>query len=151
MAIYTASYVEPKHHHGSLISISRSQPKGFRVADNLSFLAPSAELLEDWKQQHDEVGYTQRYREQLASSWEQVKFWLDSLTPTENSTLLCWERQGEFCHRNLVAQMVQRHRPDCYGGQDIAKVAIPRCKKCNTRLIPGLDASYCPHCHEWIR
>jgi uncharacterized protein YeaO (DUF488 family) len=152
MSIYTASYFEPEFHHGKLISISRSQPKGFRVAGNLPFLAPSVKLLEAWKQQKvDEAGYVQRYREQIAASWITVKGWLDALKPAEDSTLLCWERQGEFCHRNLVAHFVQKHRPDCYGGRDIVRVGMPECKKCSAEVILGLDSSYCPRCQEWTR
>jgi uncharacterized protein YeaO (DUF488 family) len=152
MSIFTASYFQPEFHHGKLISISRSQPKSFRVADTLSFLVPSAELLADWKQQAiDEAAYIQRYREQIAAAWKTVKGWLDTLKPAEDSTLLCWEQKGEFCHRNLVAQLVQKHRPDCYGGRDIVRVGMPECKKCGADVIPGLDASFCPTCQEWVR
>lgn len=33
--IYTASYFQPENHHGKLISISRSEPKGFKVDGKL--------------------------------------------------------------------------------------------------------------------
>jgi RNA polymerase sigma factor (sigma-70 family) len=71
--IYTASYFEPAHHHGSLISISRTIPNGFRVDETLNFLKPSAELLQDWKQgKLTESDYTNRYRAEIADDWELV-------------------------------------------------------------------------------
>lgn len=74
--LYTASYFEPVHHHGRLLSISRSVPKGFRVDGKLDFLAPNAQLLKDWKAKSiDEAAYCQRYRLQLKESWQQVSDW----------------------------------------------------------------------------
>ncbi|NJR56521.1 MAG: DUF488 domain-containing protein [Acaryochloris sp. CRU_2_0] len=151
MAIYSASYFEPENHHGSMISISRSSPKSFQVDSHLPFLAPSQQLLEDWKKnQLTEAEYTGRYRQQLQQSWLQVNSWLSSLTPEADCTLLCWEKAGEFCHRNLVMQMVRKHRPECYGGRDAPVIPGLRCLKCQSILITGLDQSYCPGCREWL-
>jgi uncharacterized protein YeaO (DUF488 family) len=148
MAIYSASYFQPENHHGSLVSISRSHPKAFQVDAHLSFLAPSQALLKDWKhQQLTEEDYTQRYRQEIQQSWLKVSGWLDSLTPEINCTLLCWEKKGEFCHRNLVMAMVRKHKPDCYGGCDVAAIPGLLCPKCQSLIIPGLE-SYCQRCEE---
>lgn len=149
--IYTASYFEPSH-HGKLIAISRSIPKGFKVQKQLKFLAPSSDLLQDWQQgQIDEAGYIQGYRGQIAASWKEVKQWLDSLNSKQDMTLLCWEKKGDFCHRNLVAKLVQKYRPDCFGGCDVQRVKLPACPHCSTELYPGLGFSYCPACKSWIK
>lgn len=67
--IYTASYFEPTHQHGMLVSISRSSPAGFKVNDRLPFLAPSEDLLAAWKTKAlDESGYVERYRTQIRES-----------------------------------------------------------------------------------
>ena len=118
MAIYSASYFEPENHHGLLVSISRSHPRSFKVDSQLPFLAPSQSLLEDWKHhQLTETEYTERYRQELQQSWSQILPWLVSLTPEGDCTLLCWEKAGEFCHRNLAMKLIRKHRPDCYGGR----------------------------------
>ena len=56
--------------------------------------------------------YIPAYTEQLATRWSEVAAWLSSLKADENLTLLCHEREGEFCHRQLVAALVRNHRPD---------------------------------------
>lgn len=147
--IYTASYFEPVHHHGKLLSISRSIPKGFKVDGKLDFLAPNAQLLKDWQAKSiDEDEYCKRYRTQLKESWQQVADWLKSLDAKTTATLLCWEAKG-FCHRNLVAKLAQKHRPDVFGGCDVRRVEIPKCNLCQTELIVELDASLCPSCRTW--
>ena len=144
---YTASYFQPKHHHGKLIAVSRTIPKGFRVDDRLEFLAPSQALLADWKAENiTQEKYTERYREQLKTSWNQVQNWLSSLSPQENLSLLCWEAKDKFCHRNLVALLVKRHRQECFGGCDVVHIEMERCDRCGHNLIPGLDRSFCQNC-----
>lgn len=148
---YTASYFEPQHHYGQLLSISGSIPQGFKVSDKLKFLIPRAELLTDWKtKQIDETECRKRYRVQIKQSWGEVKAWLNSLDSKQDSTLVCWEFKGRFCHRNLVFLLVQKHRPDCCGGRDVVAVDVERCGQCGTKMLPGLDASYCPLCKTWV-
>ena len=149
--LYSASYFEPQNHHGSLVSISRSHPRSFQVDDQLPFLAPSQRLLDDWKHhQLTEEGYIDRYRQELQQAWPQVNSWLASLTPEGDCTLLCWEKAGEFCHRNLAMKVVRKHRPDCYSGRDISTDPSLQCPKCQSPIIPGIDQSFCPECREWI-
>lgn len=148
--LYTASYQEPAHHHGLLLSISRSIPACFKTDDKLEFLMPNAQLLVDWKATRlSEAEYVERYREQVKQSWQEVKAWLDNLDPKPDRTLLCWERKGKFCHRNLIAKLVQKYRPDCFGGCDVIRVEMPLCKHCYSEMIPGLDANYCAGCNIW--
>lgn len=148
--LYTASYFEPEHQHGVLISISRSVPKGFKVDGALEFLAPNAQLLSDWfGKSIDETAYCERYRSQLKQSWQQVSSWLNNLNTKTTVTLLCWEPKGAFCHRNLVALLVRKHRPDVFGGSDVMRVEIPKCSVCQTELTVGLDSCFCPCCRVW--
>lgn len=148
--LYTASYFEPVHHHGRLLSISRSIPKRCTVDDKLDFLVPNAQLLSDWKDKSiDEAAYCERYRLQLKESWQQVSDWLKSLDASTTMTLLCYERSGAFCHRNLVAKLVSKHRRDVFGGCDVRRVEIPQCNLCQTELIVGLDANFCSGCRSW--
>jgi hypothetical protein len=141
------------------------------VDGRLEFFIPSADLLHDWKSNRiDEQGYTNRYREQVKANFKAIKAWLSTLDPKKDMTLLCWERSGidetlkhwkqtgewkeqkPFCHRNLAIKMVQKFRPDCYGGTDVLKMALPVCSKCLSEVAPALisegydDAHYCSKC-----
>lgn len=148
--LYTACYFEPGHHHGKLLSISHSLPKGFKIDGKLDFLAPNVQLLEAWKAKSiDETAYCERYRLQLKESWQQVSDWLNSLNTNTTATLLCYERSGAFCHRNLVAKLVAKHRSDVFGGCDLRRVEIPKCDLCQAELTVGLDANFCPSCRTW--
>lgn len=118
--IYTASYFQPDNHHGQVISISLSAPRNVKKHGEIKMFAPNRELLNDYKAKRvDDEGYVARYREQLRPIWPQIKEWLDSLNPDEDMTLCCWEKAGEFCHRNLVIKFIETYRPDCLGGQDV--------------------------------
>ncbi len=55
--------------------------------------------------------YTDKYREHIIKNWPQVKRWLESLDPSQDMYLCCWERTG-FCHRYLVAKLIRKFRPD---------------------------------------
>lgn len=136
--IYTASYFEPHRHHGKRLSISRSIPAGFRVEGRLECLIPSADLLNAWRAKRiNEAEYTNHYRKQIKMNLPIIKHWLSNLDPQEDMTLLCWEssainkivtkpvgiveeaKERPFCHRNLAIKLVQKFRPDCYGGMDV--------------------------------
>jgi uncharacterized protein YeaO (DUF488 family) len=174
--IYTASYFESNRHHGRLISISRSVPKGFKVDGRLDFFVPSAELLSRWKAQEiNEEQYTELYRAQIKQNFKAIKAWLSSLDPQKDMTLLCWEKSGidetlkqwqetgvwkeekPFCHRNLAIKMVQRFRQDCYGGTDVLSMKLPLCPQCLNEVAPSFlsagydDAHYCSHCRSWTK
>lgn len=69
-------------------------------------LAPEARLLKKYKQDSDRVFYIEYYQKSI----------LDRLDPKqvyeelgENAILLCWEKFGDFCHRHLVAQWLEKH------------------------------------------
>lgn len=125
--IYTASYFERGNHHGKLISISRSVPKGFKIDGELPFFAPSQKLLNEWKFRADQMTvaeYTDRFRIEMWNNRVQIHQWLEGLDLAVDQTLLCWERSDAlgrdgFCHRRLIYRYVEKHRPDCMGGCDV--------------------------------
>lgn len=104
------------------VSISRSVPKGIKgTIPELSNLAPSWDTLKDYKDQKiDKEGYTKRFAQDLLSSsygknyegeerekvararaLEDIK---ELAGESDTLTLLCWERQGDFCHRYLIGE-----------------------------------------------
>ncbi len=58
--------------------------------------------------------YTKVYKYILGNkqNWPKVKAWLKSLRADEDITLLCFCREGKFCHRQLIAEMIRKWRPD---------------------------------------
>lgn len=129
--IYTASWFEPQNHHGALVSISRSNPRHVSAdTPKLEFFCPSAELLRRWKFGMTEETYINVFREEIKSNWSVILQWLEGLNPDIDQTLCCWESSYKgnaievpikyFCHRNLVAKIVEKRRPDCFGGCDVA-------------------------------
>ena len=158
--IYSASYFEPQYHLGLLISISRSEPQSIKPDGKLDFFAPGAELLILYKKKLiDQDEYINRYRKQTKANWNKITEWLKNLDPKPDYTLLCWEKKGEFCHRNLVMRIVQKYRPDCYGGKDRIKFEMPKCPSCLSEMIPALitnknkyaDAHFCYKCKKYTK
>jgi len=122
--IYTASYFEKRNHHGRRISISRSAPQWFAVDGSLPFFAPSAALLDQWKRNPSIPQYTTIFRGEIRVNLSAIKAWMFDIDPMDDMTLLCWEKSGQFCHRNLVGRLIERHRPDCWGGGDVASEGV---------------------------
>ena len=85
------------------ISISLYSPPGFSGIE-LSLLAPSKEILSAYKKNPDIDAYTVAYNKQLgAMSPDDVYNILYKFTCGRDCVLLCYEKTGSFCHRNLVA------------------------------------------------
>jgi uncharacterized protein YeaO (DUF488 family) len=125
--IYTASYFQKENHHGKLVSVSRTIPKIFSTMETLNFFTPSSFLLKDWK---DGVitkeQYIARFRKEIRGNLPKITEWVNKLDPSVDLTLLCWEKAGEFCHRNLIIKFIERDRPDCYGGCDILNKVLSK-------------------------
>lgn len=56
--------------------------------------------------------YTTAYRALLARRMPALRTWLAMLDPAQDITILCFCHEGTFCHRQLIAQILARHRPD---------------------------------------
>jgi len=111
---------------GEKFSICRFQPAGFELPE-LRFLA--AEDANGQKLRIKDDGgperFAQLYREALASRWNEVKDWLDSIRRAPGPILLlCWcpfseetkasvKSDGTFlCHSGLVGKLVNRQCPE---------------------------------------
>lgn len=164
--IYTASYFTPETHHGSLVPISRSVPSQYKALNNTHslqpLLAPSADLLKWWKKQesrYKEMGwdfpsdeviaqYTAQYREEIRANKDAISQYILQVDSTKDETWLCWEKPGEFCHRNLAYELAAKVRPDCVGGKDVevaktVEIALPKCSfEVGDRVtLPGTNQS----------
>ena len=121
--VYTASFFQPENHHGRIVSIARRKPKGIEC-DSLAFLAPNQSLLQRWqssdKQAEAQREYVKLYSLQLKRSKakEKLEEWI--FDGDEVVTFCCWERKGQFCHRNNVFAAIAHYWPELAGGKDVA-------------------------------
>ena len=105
----TSYFANAKNIHKSreLVSISRFSPAWFNPDHCALELAPSKELLLDYKKGGvSEADYEKRYREETLS-------WLDPNIVNEcykNSTLLCYEKSSDFCHRHILREWLAEHK-----------------------------------------
>jgi len=121
--IYTASYFSFRHHHGKLISVSRSNPKKFAKIPKLNFFTPSKELLAWWKKSgktdRDWDNYRDRFFEEtIDPNFDKIQNWINQKHRFD-ITLLCWEKPGEYCHRNDVGELIAVKLPNLWGGFDV--------------------------------
>ncbi|MCH8987881.1 MAG: DUF488 family protein [Chloroflexi bacterium] len=120
--LYTASFYHPEHWQGTPYRISRAHPRGRKTNWEVQpFLYPSRRLLTEYREGAlDFAGLTERYREELQASynWEaDFQDWLGSLKPEEDFTLLCFEPEGEPCHRRVAAAWLLEQSPEIRLGQ----------------------------------
>lgn len=129
--IFTASYGAIAHHHGQRISTSLTTPKRFKPDGELEFFKPTWDLLNCWKASAQDdaawAEYEAGYWELLKQREAEIKNWLLSLNrsrPLPHLTLLCHEADDQYCHRRLVAKVVEKYRPDLWGGRDVPQFQV---------------------------
>jgi len=106
--IRTASFFDSANHIGRCFSIARSQPNGMKFPTIHALVPP-------WKIVHDvkyglitEDEYAEIYTDDVLAKTTQIEVLQKiGLAATETITLLCWEREGNFCHRQLVARWIK--------------------------------------------
>ena len=93
------SYFAKSNNNPNAVSIACFKPHWFKGKEYKK-LAPTIGILERYKYTGNTKKYVEEYKKQI----------LDNLDPKqvyeelgENAVLLCFEKSGQFCHRNLVA------------------------------------------------
>ena len=109
-----ASWYQREHWRGRPMRISRFAGRGLTKAQynwgEVPCLVPDWELVKAHRsRQISRERFSSEYMRGLEERWEEVSAWLSSLKPEEDLTLLCHEREGEFCHRRLVSEVVRGH------------------------------------------
>jgi uncharacterized protein (DUF488 family) len=66
-------------------------------------LYPKWSFLKQYKIDGNEQTYTEAYYAQVLNHLDPQKVWDD----LKDSTLLCWEKTGKFCHRRIVAKWLK--------------------------------------------
>lgn len=80
----------------------RSTPAGYRMYKPL---APG-----DWFNSVSTSRYIELYESEVLGRLDARQVWNDlhTLTGGQEPVLLCWEKPGEFCHRQLVARWFRK-------------------------------------------
>jgi len=96
--IYTSYFAGKRYANEQVISIARKTP----VNDIPVYieLAPSFELVKEYKKDHDQSKYVLRYAIEVLSKLDPFKVVRD----LDNKVMLCYEKPGAFCHRHIVAK-----------------------------------------------
>lgn len=116
MKIYTGYYKQLEYINGDLfpISIAGRCVDGY---DGKEFktLAPKKWFFKIWKQNKDNNYYIKKYNRfvlGLLNPHEIVKL-LFQMSGGKDIILLCWEEDGLFCHRHLVAKWLRYYGYEC--------------------------------------
>jgi len=114
MLIKVKSIYKPKDEEdGTRILITRFYPRGVRkdhFDQWMRELAPSKDLLKGYKTgEVNQNQFTKQFLKQINSD-DESKLAIQTLSELacdSNVTLLCYERDGDFCHRHLVQDVIK--------------------------------------------
>lgn len=113
--IKTKSIYKPKEDSdGIRILITRFYPRGVRkdhFDEWVRELSPNIELLKGYKEgMINQEQFTIQFISQIHSNIESLEALqsISDMARQTNITLLCYEKEGDFCHRHLVNSLVLR-------------------------------------------
>lgn len=84
------------------VSIALKHPDGFSGPE-CPELFPKKDFLFKYFRDHDERAYTEAYHAQVLNKLDPQS----TYEKLRDKVILCWEKPGEFCHRNLVASWIE--------------------------------------------
>jgi len=84
-----------------IVSISRFAPAWMKGIREVKQLAPSKELLNDYKASPDEIDYAKRYVEEVSVA--------STLDVKNNEVLCCYEKASDFCHRGILRSLLAKN------------------------------------------
>lgn len=109
----TKSIYEPKEtHDGTRILVTRYHPRGIKREHYdhwMRELAPSPKLLRGYKQGHMTLAaYAHEYQIEIHNddAADRALKKLEHEMSVGNITLLCYEREGKFCHRCILKKLL---------------------------------------------
>ena len=91
-----------------LLNIAQYMPEGIEM-ESYPDLMPPADMLQQYKQDHNEAAFVKAYQEQVLDRLSVAKVAKD----LKGRILTCYENPGDFCHRHLVAEWLQKHGFKC--------------------------------------
>jgi len=100
------------------VSIALYPPIGYSGAQYLNLNPDRQTFFAKKNDQIDEKEYEKRYRENVLSKLDPKKIY----NMFRDSVLLCWEPEGDFCHRRIVASWIEENLgievPEWHPGDD---------------------------------
>lgn len=73
-------------------------------------LAPLLSFFKEYKKTLDKDYYIEKYNELILARLDPIKVYNELTLNNEcQVVLLCWEKPGEFCHRRLVAEWLEKN------------------------------------------
>lgn len=110
MKIYTsyfAKHKELKEHGVMVISIARYNPR-FVSCVSLKEVAPTPEIL---SMKMNPIEYTRRYETEVLAHLNiaHILREISMLSNDHDVALCCYEKEGQFCHRFLLADFLREH------------------------------------------
>lgn len=115
--VKTKSVYDPvEESDGERILVSRYWSRGLSkerlsLTEHLKDVAPSIELLRDWKT--DDISwaeYEERYYQEMSQQREKIEQ-LVKKASCKTITLLCFEREDNpHCHRHLLKSLIEKHK-----------------------------------------
>lgn len=100
--IQTGSFSIYKGEHG--VSVARGTPRWFK-GEQIIELCPSWGLIRDvQKKKITEEEYTVIYYRDYLCGLDAQKY----IERLNGKILLCWEKPGDFCHRRIIAEWIER-------------------------------------------
>ena len=120
--LYTASFYAPDNWEGLRYRVSRSHPRGRRTQwETLPFLYPARDLLVAYRAgEEDFAALSAEYRSSLDLRHEEsadLQEWLAVMPDLGDFTLLCFEREGQPCHRIVLAEWLLERAPGLVRGR----------------------------------
>ena len=96
------------------ISISAKPPRGYKGLQYKK-LAPTYQILMDWKETGDTETYIEEYDDNVLSNFKPVKIVTELIQMSEGKdiALICFEKPDDFCHRHLVAEWLTNAGFEC--------------------------------------
>ena len=111
--IKTKSIYKPKEDSdGTRVLITRFYPRGVRkdhFDEWIRALAPSVELLRGYREgKVDQEQFKMQFYSQIYSNTDSLEAIqsISEIAKHSNVTLLCYEKDGDFCHRYLVNSLI---------------------------------------------
>lgn len=92
------------------ISIAGKAPDGWNALQYKK-LAPKLWFFKEWKESHDDESYVRNYKREVLDKLDADKVWreLKHMSHGAPFALVCYEKPGDFCHRHLVSDWMNRH------------------------------------------
>lgn len=107
IVIYTSNYAR-KGNHLDAVSISVAVPRWYPGLSHFPALAPTWDIVKQYKDNPDAKKYAVRYLDLLDSRKLNPREIAQSLN---GKIMLCYEKPSDFCHRHLAAWWLE-HETD---------------------------------------